>query len=115
MKKYKKVSPNVAAEIKVMYQVHKIRGAALLRHFPDISKPNVYKHARRPIGSTYTDGRKHGALVFQACEIPGKNREKACVKKPVKTGKTGKKQGSKKTGFPCANFRLFTGKPVLLI
>ena len=60
MKKYKKVSPNVAAEIKVMYQVHNIRGAALLRHFPGICKANVYKHARRPIGSTYVDGRKSG-------------------------------------------------------
>ena len=58
MKKYKRVSANVAAEIKVMYQIHKIRGNELLKHFPGVSKANVYKHARRPIGSDFIDKRK---------------------------------------------------------
>ena len=56
--KYQRVHPNTAAEIKVMYQVHKIRGKQLLQHFPNISPANVYKHARKPLGEVYSDGRK---------------------------------------------------------
>ena len=56
--KYQKVTANVSAEIKIMYQVHKIRGQKLLEKFPGISKANIYKHARRPIGTDFVDKRK---------------------------------------------------------
>ena len=41
-----------------MYQVHNIKGKQLLQHFPTISPANVYKHARKPIGEAFLDGRK---------------------------------------------------------
>ena len=55
---YQKVPPNTAAEIKVLYQVHNIRGKKLLERFPNISRANIYKHARKPLGSIFVDRRK---------------------------------------------------------
>lgn len=57
--KYQKVHPNTSAEIKILYQIHKIRGEKLLNKFPNISKANIYKHARKPLGTLFVDGRKH--------------------------------------------------------
>lgn len=56
--KYQKVTPNMSAEIKVLYQIHGIKGDKLLSFFPNVSKANVYKHARKPIGHIFSDGRK---------------------------------------------------------
>lgn len=56
--KYQTVHPNTAAEIKVLYHVHNIRGKKLLEKFPLISKSNVYKHARKPLGTIHVDRRK---------------------------------------------------------
>ena len=50
--KYKKVNPNMSSEIKILYQIHGIKGKQLLNLFPNVSKANVYKHARKPIGET---------------------------------------------------------------
>ena len=58
MKQYQKVHPNTAAEIKVLYQVHNIRGKKLLDKFPHLSKSTVYNHARKPLGSNFEDRRK---------------------------------------------------------
>ena len=55
---YQKVQPNTAAEIKVMYQLHHIRGRKLTDMFPHISRANVYKHACRSFGENYKDARK---------------------------------------------------------
>ena len=57
-KEYHKVSANVAAEIKILYQKFGIRGKELLSHFPNISKANVYKHVKKLVGQDYVDGRK---------------------------------------------------------
>ena len=56
--KYERVHANTSAEIKVMYQIHNIRGKELLQRFPTLSPANVYKHARKPLGEVFTDGRK---------------------------------------------------------
>ena len=56
--KYKKVNVNTAAEIKILYQIHHIRGKELLEKFPGYSKANIYKHARKPIGADFCDSRK---------------------------------------------------------
>ena len=58
MKPQYKVHPNTSAEIKILYQVHNIRGDELVRRFPNMSRANVYKHARKPLASVFTDGRK---------------------------------------------------------
>ena len=64
MKKYKKVTPTTSAEIRLMYQKYNIRGKELLDHFPGVSKANVYKHAKRPIGAgEYVDKRKETKVV----------------------------------------------------
>ena len=52
-----KVHCNTAAEIKVLYQVHGVRGKKLLEMFPHLSKSTVYEHARRPLGENFTDRR----------------------------------------------------------
>ena len=58
MKPRHKVHPNTSAEIKILYQLHNIRGNALIQRFPNISRANIYKHARKPIGTVFKDGRK---------------------------------------------------------
>ena len=59
MKPQYKVHPNTSAEIKILYQVHKIKGNELCRRFPQMSRANVYKHARKPLGADFVDARKH--------------------------------------------------------
>ena len=49
--KYKRVSPNVAAEIKILYQIYKIRGKKLSGCFPGMANANIYKHSKN-----YWDG-----------------------------------------------------------
>ena len=61
MKPKYKVHPNTSAEIKVLYQVHGIKGKELCRRFPQMSRSNVYKHARKPLGADYVDSRKVNA------------------------------------------------------
>ena len=56
--KYKRVTAKIAAEIKCLHQVCRIRGRKLLDHFPGYSKANIYKHAKQQIGCNYSDGRK---------------------------------------------------------
>ena len=58
MKQYQKVHPNTAAEIKVLFQVHRIRGKKLLEKFPHLSRATIYKHAQKPLGSNFEDRRK---------------------------------------------------------
>ena len=58
MKQYQKVHPNTAAEIKVLFQVHHIRGKKLLEKFPHLSRASIYKHAKKPLGSNFEDRRK---------------------------------------------------------
>ena len=55
MPPHHKVHPNTSAEIKIMFQVHGIRGKKLLSLFPHLSKSVVYKHARKPIGTVFID------------------------------------------------------------
>ena len=57
MPPHRKVHPNTSAEIKVMFQVHGIKGKKLLDMFPNLSKSVVYKHARKPLGSVFIDRR----------------------------------------------------------
>ena len=57
MPPHHKVHPNTSAEIKIMFQVHGIRGKKLLNLFPHLSKSVVYKHARKPIGTVFIDRR----------------------------------------------------------
>ena len=57
--KYHKVPANISSQIKVMHQCFNIKGKELLKHFPDISKANVYKHAKKPLGVETVDKRKH--------------------------------------------------------
>ena len=59
MKPRYKVHPNTSAEIKVLYQVHNIKGDELCRRFPQISRANIYKHARKLLGADFVDGRKN--------------------------------------------------------
>ena len=59
--KYHKVPADISAQIKVMHQLFNIRGKKLLQHFPSISKANVYKHAKKPLGIETTDKRKNNA------------------------------------------------------
>ena len=61
MKPLYKVHPNTSAEIKILYQVHKIKGDELCRRFPQMSRANIYKHARKPLGTDFVDGRKHNS------------------------------------------------------
>ena len=56
--KYQKVHQNTAAEIKVLFHIHNIRGQIFVDKFLDIRKANVYKHARKPLGTIYVDRRK---------------------------------------------------------
>lgn len=58
MKQYQKVHPNTAAEIKVLFQVHRVRGKKILEKFPNLSRATVYKHAKKPLGSNFEDRRK---------------------------------------------------------
>lgn len=60
MKPFQAVHPNTSAEIKVLYQLHNIRGNELCRRFPNLSRSNVYKHARKPLGTVFKDKRKEG-------------------------------------------------------
>ena len=55
---YEKVDPRTSAEIKILYQRHNVRGRDLVRYFPRMSRANIYKHARRPLGTEYSDKRK---------------------------------------------------------
>ena len=57
--KYHKVPADISAQIKVMHQCFNIKGKELLKHFPNISKANVYKHARKPLGVETIDKRKN--------------------------------------------------------
>lgn len=52
-----KVHANTSAEIKVLYQVHGVRGKKLLDLFPNLSKSTIYEHARKPLGEAFHDRR----------------------------------------------------------
>ena len=58
MKPHYHVHANTSAEIKILYQVHGIRGKDLCRRFPNISRANIYKHAKKPLGTDFVDRRK---------------------------------------------------------
>ena len=56
--KYKRVDARTSAEIKVLYQIYHIRGKDLTNRFPQLSRRNIYIHAKKPLGSQYSDKRK---------------------------------------------------------
>lgn len=52
-----KVHANTSAEIKVLYQLHGVRGKKLLDLFPNLSKSTIYEHAKKPLGQAFHDNR----------------------------------------------------------
>ena len=45
--KYKRVSPNVTAETKIIHQIHRIVSKLFLNHFLGVFKANIHKNAKR--------------------------------------------------------------------
>lgn len=53
--KYKRVSPNVTPEIKIIHQIHRIVSKLSLNHFLGIFKANIHKNTKKTIGVDYMD------------------------------------------------------------
>ena len=62
--KYKRVSPNVTAEIKIIDQIHRIVSKLLLNHFLGVFKANIHKNAKKSNNWGRLDGYTN-KLVFQ--------------------------------------------------
>lgn len=62
--KYKRVSPNVTAEIKIIHQIHRIVSKLLLNHFLGVFKANIHKNTKKSNNWGRLDGYTN-KLVFQ--------------------------------------------------